>query len=69
MRLKDARVAAGMTQEALAAKSGVPQETISSLERFLDRKPAVDTAQMLATALRLSVGDLWPVDSEQRGAA
>jgi DNA-binding XRE family transcriptional regulator len=66
--LMDARIAAGLTQEALAAKAGVPQETISSIELGRSKQPVVDTAQRLAKALRLSVADLWPVDDNRDAA-
>lgn len=49
--LKDARKKAALTQEALEAKSHVPQGVISRLERDSAARPAFDTVLKLADAL------------------
>ena len=52
-RLKELREAAGLTQVDLAERSGVPKPSIANLEQGR-RKPALETAQKLATALGVS---------------
>ncbi len=47
------REAQGLTQEQLGAKSGIPQETLSRLER--GRIPALPTLRRLAKALNATV--------------
>ncbi len=47
------REAQGLTQEQLGARSGIPQETLSRLER--GRIPALPTLQRLAKALNATV--------------
>jgi predicted ATPase/DNA-binding XRE family transcriptional regulator len=51
--LKSWRIAAGLTQEALAEKAGLSQRGISDLERGIRRAPQQETVQLLATALGL----------------
>lgn len=46
-----ARKRAGLTQEQLEEKSGVPQGVISKLERNADARPAFDTVIKLSHAL------------------
>lgn len=57
-RLRAARFAAGMTQEELAAASGVPVVTISRLENdhASDRGPRITTTRKLAQALDIETG-------------
>lgn len=52
--LKDARDRAGLTQEQLEAKAGVPQAVISKLERTSTARPAFDTVVKLADALGIT---------------
>jgi tetratricopeptide (TPR) repeat protein len=52
--LRHHRVAAGLTQEALAAASGVAIRTISDLERGLADRPRASTLTQLADALQLA---------------
>jgi transcriptional regulator with XRE-family HTH domain len=54
------RVAAGMSQAALAERAGLSTRAISALKRGLRRQPYLETVRMLAEALRL--------DAEQRAA-
>ncbi|MCC6627365.1 MAG: helix-turn-helix domain-containing protein [Chloroflexi bacterium] len=55
--LRSWRVAAGLTQEALAERAGLSVRAISSLERGERRQAHPHTVQVLARALRLSVAD------------
>lgn len=57
--LRRHRVAAGMTQEELAERSGVSVQSISNLERGVPHAPRKDTVELLATALGLA-----PLDRE-----
>src|SRR5215213_4942902 len=52
-RLRSAREAAGLTQEALAERAGLSFNAISALERGLRRHPYPATIQALADALEL----------------
>ena len=52
--LKRYRVAAGLSQEALAQRAGLSARAISDLERGLHRVPHTATLDLLATALALS---------------
>jgi tetratricopeptide (TPR) repeat protein/transcriptional regulator with XRE-family HTH domain len=52
--LKRYRIAAGLTQEMLAERSGISVRAISDLERGVKARPHGDTVRLLATALQLS---------------
>lgn len=52
--LKRYRMMAGFTQEALAEKANISTKTISSLERYSDRLPRLETVTLLANALDLN---------------
>jgi transcriptional regulator with XRE-family HTH domain len=61
-QLRAHREQAGLSQEALAAQSGVSVETISQWERGLVRRPRRSTLKLLADALRLepaAVEAMW----------
>ena len=51
------RLAAGLTQEALAERAGLSVRGISNLERGARRQPYPHTVRQLARALRLSAAD------------
>src|SRR5579871_2960020 len=51
--LKRHRIAAGLTQEALAERAGLSTRAISDLERGINRYPRQDTVGLLADALAL----------------
>ena len=51
--LRRLRLAAGLTQEALAERAGVSARAVSDLERHLDRLPRLDSVALLADALGL----------------
>src|SRR5256885_1459451 len=53
-RLHQLRIAAGLTQEALAERSGLSVDAISALETGRRLRPRADTLQMLAGARGLS---------------
>jgi predicted ATPase/DNA-binding XRE family transcriptional regulator len=53
--LRQQRTAAGLTQEALAARARISVRAISDLERGVRRTPHPDTLRLLAQALGLSV--------------
>ena len=55
--LRQRRLAAGLTQEALAERAGVSAKAISDLERDPDRTPRLDTIGLLADALDLGKGE------------
>ena len=55
--LRQRRLAAGLTQEALAERAGVSAKAISDLERAPDRMPRLDTVGLLADALDLGPGE------------
>ena len=52
--LRQARRAARLTQEELAARAGVSADAISVLERGLTRTPQQETLNLLAEALQLT---------------
>ncbi|MDR7276537.1 helix-turn-helix domain-containing protein [Catenuloplanes atrovinosus] len=56
-RLRDLRIRAGLTIEALAGASGVSVRAISDTERGRNRAPRARTVAALAAALRLGPGD------------
>jgi transcriptional regulator with XRE-family HTH domain len=60
-RLRAARLAAMMTIEELADKSGVSVRAISDLERGRTRRPHSNTVRLLATALGLPDSDVGPL--------
>jgi predicted ATPase/transcriptional regulator with XRE-family HTH domain len=55
--LKRHRLAANLTQEALAERAGVSVRAISDLERGVNRTPQATTLRLLASALQLSPAD------------
>ena len=57
--LKRPRLAAGLTQEALAERAGLSAKAVGDLERDPDRSPRLATVALLADALG--------ADPEQRG--
>src|SRR6266567_3600849 len=51
--LKRYRMAAGLTQEALAERASLSTRTVSDLERGLSRAPRYDTLELLTRAMNL----------------
>src|SRR5262249_53324354 len=64
--LKRARLAAGLTQEELALRSGVSVHTISDLERGLARHTRTATLELLADVLSLSPAERAAFTAVQR---
>src|SRR5215469_8325418 len=52
--LRQHRILADLTQEALAERAGVSPRAISDLERGVSRTPQSGTVELLAEALQLS---------------
>src|SRR3712207_6064134 len=68
--LRRHRLAAGLTQEALAERAGLSARAVSDLERGLRRAPYRDTVRSLADALRLSAAERTALEgaaSRRRG--
>lgn len=61
MKIKDLRIAAGLTQQQLAEKSKISRENISRYESGM-RIPSIRSLKAIASALGASVKDL--VDDE-----
>jgi membrane protein implicated in regulation of membrane protease activity/DNA-binding XRE family transcriptional regulator len=67
--LRRHRLAAGLTQEALAERARLSVRAISDLERGLHRNPQRDTAHLLAEALQLSPQDRAAFEAAARRLA
>lgn len=61
-KLKIAREAKKMTQEELAAKSGVSRATISAIENGGEHMPGLNTLFKLANALSTTVDDVFDLN-------
>lgn len=61
-KIKEARVAKGMSQEELAEKSGICRATISALENGTERYVMSNTLVRLAKALDTTIGKIFTVD-------
>ena len=57
VRVVELRQARGLSQEALAAKTGLNRVTLARLERAM-HPPNLETLERIARALRVSVADL-----------
>ncbi len=55
--LKQLRLAAGLTQEALTERAGLSAKAVSDLERNHGRTPRLETVRLLAGALELAAED------------
>lgn len=58
-RVKELRERKGMTQEALAAESGVSRATICALEKGTERNTTSKTLASIARALGVSLEELF----------
>jgi membrane protein implicated in regulation of membrane protease activity/DNA-binding XRE family transcriptional regulator len=67
--LKAHRLAANLTQEALAERARISVRAISDLERGLHRTPQKDTVHLLADALQLSAQDRAAFEAAARRLA
>ena len=68
-RMRQQRQALGLTQEQVGELSGVPQASISRLEREESEDIQVSTVLELARALRLTVEDLVGMTPEEYAKA
>jgi len=62
-KVRELRVAAGLTQAELAEKAGISERTVSDLERGLRGTVYPATARQLAASLGVPVGGPLTVDS------
>jgi predicted ATPase/class 3 adenylate cyclase len=67
--LRRHRLAAGLTQAALAERAGLSWRGLNDLERGVRLRPRRDTVALLATALDLSAADRAAFEAAARGAA
>ncbi len=63
-RLQELREAAGLTQAALAEKSGVPLGSVREVEQGR-REPLFGVMQRLAAVLKADLGDFPPTTTEE----
>ncbi|WP_300441039.1 helix-turn-helix domain-containing protein [Christiangramia sp.] len=63
-KIKDFRIKSGMSQEALAAKSGVSLRTIQRIENN-ETSPRGDTLKRISSALGISTEDFINVDKKK----
>ena len=61
-KIKEARVAKGLSQEELAEKSGICRATISALENGPERYVMSNTLVRLAKALDTTIDKIFTVD-------
>jgi transcriptional regulator with XRE-family HTH domain/tetratricopeptide (TPR) repeat protein len=64
--LKRARLARGLTQEALGERAGLSYRAISDLERGVNRAPRKETLRLLADALQLSADERARLEAAYR---
>ena len=67
LRIREYRLKAGLSQNALAKKAGVSQSHISELESG-EKKVGLAIAQKLAGALNCSLMEMLPGDEEDQTA-
>ena len=53
--IKKLRKKAGLTQEKLAIKAGIPYTTLAKIEIGVIKKPSIQTVQKIASALDISI--------------
>ena len=58
-KIRDRRLALGLTQKELSAKCGLSTNYISRIERA-DVSPTIDTLEKLAKALKVKSSDILP---------
>ena len=61
-KIKDIRKEKGITQEQLASVSGVSRATICALENGIERNTSTNTLIKIATALGVSVDEIFFAD-------
>src|SRR5687768_5243498 len=55
--LRGFRVAAALSQEALAERAGLSTRAISNMERGISQRPYLETVRLLADALGIDAGE------------
>lgn len=65
-KIKNARLEKGMTQNELAATSGVSRSTIIGLEKGQITNTKTDTLRKLANALGITLDEIFFADSVRR---
>src|SRR5262245_49287236 len=65
--LRHYRLAASLTQEALAERAGLSRAAITTLERGIRRAPRQETIELLADALELSEAERALLHRAARG--
>ena len=60
VKLREIRIAMGVSQKRLAEMSGVPQQTISAIETGERENPGVNTLRILADALGCTIDEMCP---------
>ena len=69
LRLKELRLAKGLTQDQLADAAGIDQSRVSALECEANPNPTLQTIVALARALGVEPPALFPVPTETGDAA
>ncbi len=64
-RVRELRLARGLTQEALCERAGISLDAVTRIERG-SRVPTIDTIERLAGALGVAVTDLFGPSSAPR---
>ena len=67
-RIKQIRIKKGLTQESLAARSGLTKSYISLLEAG-KKIPAISTLSGIAVALGMTIGDFFESEDDSSGVA
>ena len=62
--LRQVREAEGISQQELARRSGVLQQTISKIEKGETLNPGVETLNALARAMGKKLGDIYRPDTD-----
>lgn len=66
VNLRSMREKRKLTQRELSTRSGVPQQTISSIESGERRNPGVETLYLLCCVLKCTIDDLYIPDHEEK---
>lgn len=69
IRLEELRKKRAVTQYGLSVKSGVPQQTISAIEKGIIKNPGIVTMARIAGALSCSIDELMDDDKQVPKAA
>ena len=56
--IRKLRKKAGLTQEKLAIKAGIPYTTFAKIEIGVIKRPSIQTVQKIAGALEISIDNL-----------